>query len=268
VPFVEFGQFKGQEIQHPYDTVEKELIFQEGAFAHSAAFESGVRGWIIRADGSVEFSGDMDIGGTVTLLSTGAFRTHDSGNRVELINSASGTGYAAWYSGGAKELNPAAIATTYDAVNDAISFKIFGPQDTDNATTDGGILWSNSGNHPTHPGWVLDPFAGDFWLAAGQFFVQDGSAAAPSFSFEDDPDSGMYMTATANTPGFSAGGTKRWQYDTTRMDLNQNLTFLTLPVKTTTGHPSSPQEGDMYVNTFSNDVWCYADAAWRALASW
>ncbi len=41
-----------------------------------------------------------------------------------------------------------------------------------------------------------------------------------------------------------------------------------LPVKTTTGDPASPSEGDMYVNTFDNAVRVFADAAWRDLATW
>ena len=45
-------------------------------------------------------------------------------------------------------------------------------------------------------------------------------------------------------------------------------TVLTLPVKTTTGDPSGPVDGDMYVNTFDNKIRVYADAAWRDLATW
>ena len=43
---------------------------------------------------------------------------------------------------------------------------------------------------------------------------------------------------------------------------------LVLPVKTTTGDPASPTEGQIYVNTFDNKVRVYADAAWRDLATW
>lgn len=41
-----------------------------------------------------------------------------------------------------------------------------------------------------------------------------------------------------------------------------------LVVKTTTGDPSSPGEGDIYVNTADNKVRVYADGAWRDLATW
>ena len=43
---------------------------------------------------------------------------------------------------------------------------------------------------------------------------------------------------------------------------------LVLPVKTDTGDPSSPVEGQTYVNTADKKVRVYADAAWRDLATW
>lgn len=43
---------------------------------------------------------------------------------------------------------------------------------------------------------------------------------------------------------------------------------LILPVKTTTGDPASPVEGQIYVNTSDNKVRVYADGAWRDLATW
>lgn len=43
---------------------------------------------------------------------------------------------------------------------------------------------------------------------------------------------------------------------------------LILPVKTTTGDPGSPVEGQVYVNTSDNKARVYADSAWRDLATW
>ncbi len=40
------------------------------------------------------------------------------------------------------------------------------------------------------------------------------------------------------------------------------------PVKTDTGDPSDPLEGQIYVNTSDNKVRVYADSAWRDLATW
>ena len=43
---------------------------------------------------------------------------------------------------------------------------------------------------------------------------------------------------------------------------------IVLPVKTTTGDPASPAEGQLIVNTFDNKIRVYADGAWRDLATW
>jgi hypothetical protein len=52
--------------------------------------------------------------------------------------------------------------------------------------------------------------------------------------------------------------------------VSQKVTMATLvlPVKTTTGDPASPVEGQIYVNTYDNKVRVYADGAWRNLATW
>jgi hypothetical protein len=54
------------------------------------------------------------------------------------------------------------------------------------------------------------------------------------------------------------------------LDVSEKLTTATLvlPVKSTTGDPASPVEGQIYVNTADNKVRVYADGAWRDLATW
>ena len=39
-------------------------------------------------------------------------------------------------------------------------------------------------------------------------------------------------------------------------------------VKTTTGNPANPFEGQVYINTFDNAMRAFADGAWRDLATW
>lgn len=61
--------------------------------------------------------------------------------------------------------------------------------------------------------------------------------------------------------------------DTTRTwtvpDLDGTVTIEgVIPVKTDTGDPGSPVEGQLYVNTFDNKIRVYADGAWRDLATW
>ena len=43
---------------------------------------------------------------------------------------------------------------------------------------------------------------------------------------------------------------------------------IVLPVKIDTAHPSSPSEGQMYVNTYDDGIYVYAGGSWRELASW
>ena len=50
--------------------------------------------------------------------------------------------------------------------------------------------------------------------------------------------------------------------------IDASIGAMVLPVKTTTGDPASPAEGQVYVNTFDNKIRVYADAAWRDLVTW
>jgi hypothetical protein len=53
--------------------VKDELIFDEGASAHSAGFEPGTQGWIIRSDGTAEFGGQVDVYGFFNFYGQGIF---------------------------------------------------------------------------------------------------------------------------------------------------------------------------------------------------
>lgn len=44
--------------------------------------------------------------------------------------------------------------------------------------------------------------------------------------------------------------------------------FTKLVVKGSTGDPSSPVEGALYVNTADNKLRLYADGAWRDVVTW
>jgi hypothetical protein len=65
---------------------------------------------------------------------------------------------------------------------------------------------------------------------------------------------------------FEVQDAEKMRLDATRLDIS--TTFLQLPVKTTTGDPGGPANGDTYVNTFDNKIRTYADGAWRDLATW
>lgn len=72
------------------------------------------------------------------------------------------------------------------------------------------------------------------WIAATLTLqATAGSATAPGFSFSNDPNTGIWQTGTADTMGFSTGGTNRLTLDT--------LNFTTtLPFRIANGSASGP----------------------------
>ena len=98
--------------------------------------------------------------------------------------------------------------------------------------------------------------------------LQDaGTASAPAYSFRGDIDTGIH-NGTQNEITFTSAGTNRVWIDATRLACTSSLTYFRVPVKTTTGDPASPSNGDMYLNTSDNTMRIYADAAWRDMATW
>jgi hypothetical protein len=109
------------------------------------------------------------------------------------------------------------------------------------------------------------------------------AAAVPDAAWSDkrDKDISVYGIGTSN--GFVDANYK-WHMADDALTLSNNATTLVwidqnrvnlqdcpgflLPVKTTTGDPAVPWEGQVYVNTFDNKIRCYADGAWRDLATW
>lgn len=55
--------------------------------------------------------------------------------------------------------------------------------------------------------WIGTAFNGS--LSSGQFLAPNGTAALPSFSFTNDPDTGIFRS-TANTLGFTTNGVEKW----------------------------------------------------------
>ena len=91
------------------------------------------------------------------------------------------------------------------------------------------------------------------------------SEARPALSFKVDLDSG-FRRVSANKVAVTTEAVDRLVIDEIRTDVQSR--FLKMPVKTDTGDPGSPADGDMYVNTADNKVRVYADGAWRDLATW
>lgn len=115
--------------------------------------------------------------------------------------------------------------------------------------------------------------SGEYSIAAGLCIqaTQDASMAFGKFSINDVEDS--------FTVGYGSGeGSEQVDFRVRSgqvnvygdLDVTEKVTMgtLILPVKSTTGDPASPVEGQIYVNTSDNKVRVYADGAWRDLATW
>ena len=112
-------------------------------------------------------------------------------------------------------------------------------------------------------------FDADSYLFSGtteQAEFPDGTQSLPAITFSGDPDSGIYNLG-GNDVGIVAGGTRRLRINATRIDCD-NVSFLSHPVKSTTGDPTGQQNGDVYVNTADNKMRLYADGAWRDIVTW
>ncbi|KKN26531.1 hypothetical protein LCGC14_0873580 [marine sediment metagenome] len=97
-----------------------------------------------------------------------------------------------------------------------------------------------------------------------------GGAAGIVTSFADNQFDVFNVTdttkiVTLDVSGLTTATTRTW----TVPDLDGTVTVEgVIPVKTDTGDPGSPTEGQIYVNTFDNKARVWADGAWRDLATW
>lgn len=140
-----------------------------------------------------------------------------------------------------------------------------------NVSTAMGGVTTASGFNSTVMGYGSEA-SGDLSIAAGLGIQATGdkSIAFGNFSINDVNDS--------FTVGYGSEGDYQVDFRVSSgqvnvygdLDVTDTVTMgtLVLPVKTTTGDPASPVEGQIYVNTYDNRVSVYADGAWRDLATW
>ena len=110
----------------------------------------------------------------------------------------------------------------------------------------------------------------DLRLASGSVIQATdlGSTSDLVLGIGTNHDDGYYSPADSQL-GTVIAGNETVRESATRTDFSIGaLRYVTLPVKTDTGDPSSPQEGDIYVNTSDNVLRLFADAAWRTVGSW
>lgn len=108
----------------------------------------------------------------------------------------------------------------------------------------------------------------DDYLEAGSSGIRAeyGSAATPTFSFLLMTDAGIFRSGTDRI-GLAVGGSQMVDFGPTRVSI-YNTDFLKVPIKNSTGDPSSPVNGDIYVNTVDNKARVYCDSAWHDMAAW
>ncbi|REK35574.1 MAG: hypothetical protein DWQ20_06005 [Actinobacteria bacterium] len=270
-------------------TVDETIDVSATGDIESDNYVATTTGWHIDGDGNAEFNSvtvrgileTSTISGDLTLDGTGAVRTDSSGQRVELDSNGirwfnSDTDYAADVVADDTDL-------TIRTVGDVFS----------SGTNNKGAVRLEASNHALailgEASDVVDSASTILELSAWddlQLRFSGGDSGVAELQLAND---GRYGW-TADTDTYmhrDAGGQIAFTCNDDRMVLiNQNALVvldqsnnavmglrgedgvIDLPVKTTTGDPSSPNDGWMYVNTADNAVRVYADGAWRDLATW
>ncbi len=241
--------------------------------------------------------GTLSVTGYITMATNGVIRTASSGQRIEISNA--DRNVLMFYSGDASENYPGRIVESTNGSGDTrtVQFATYTPRldQTVGTQVDAiGAFAIRSGSPDgtsTAPGFVFGTAAtesgggqpleiriqnsiplitdGNVKLigATERLTISNlGSASSPSIAIGALLTDGIYSSA-AGSIDVTAGGTKRLAVNATRVRA-VNTSFLGVPIKTTTGDPSSAIEGDMYLNTLDNKLRIYADATWRDVLVW
>ena len=129
-----------------------------------------------------------------------------------------------------------------------------------------------SGDYSTAMGGFLTTASGDYSIAMGEVVAATAghTTAIGKYSINDVANSftvgyGAFQNYAID---FRVSSDLVNVYGDLEVDDKVTMGTLVLPVKTDTGDPASPVEGQIYVNTADNKVRVYADGAWRDLATW
>jgi len=131
-----------------------------------------------------------------------------------------------------------------------------------------------------------------YYTEDGRVLVVDGGDVSAAWLKDKSPvlySHGMYFTddVTTGPPPVTtypcvyvtddmilmADALGNWKFAVSRVANKITIDFsladvFILPVKTDTGDPASPSEGQEYVNTFDRVKRLYANGAWHTVASW
>lgn len=254
--------------------------------------------------GNLTVDDELTVEDYLTLSTGGTFRTAASGQRIELTSA--NKNYITFYTGDVAEEGPGFLVqtTSGSGVVRTLNVSNWTPQlDADDWRAVLALRSASPDGTSFAPAVVISRSTGgglDTGLTP-EFRIQNtiplisdgliqlqnlGTAAAPAIGWDVSGaayDDGMY-SPSAGMVAWTTAGVQRMRLETTQLRVapdgnntrlivddtrvDVDATFFQLPVKTTTGDPSSPAEGDTYVNTFDNAVRVYADAAWRDLVTW
>jgi hypothetical protein len=205
------------------------IDFDTGAMQAQAIYAEG------GSLGDLTVDDELTVEDHITLSTGGIFRTAASGQRIEVRNSSRNILF--FFSGDVDEYNPGSIteSTSGSGTTRTLQFNLYTPViDVDDRLAVIGVRSASPDGTSSAPGVVIAEPSG----------FGAGSGMAPEVRIQN------------SIPLITDG------------EVDASSGAMVLPVKTTTGDPSSPAEGQVYVNTFDNKVRVYADSAWRDLVTW
>lgn len=266
-----------------------EILLEAGSLIRSINYSAGTAGFLLNYDGSAFFSGSVSIAGDLLLDTGSTFKIEGQyGVLPQYISLTEGvftlyTGTSATAAAFSvvfqrEELATAAMDTAFDIVlgasgwpeltwwgTDAEFSSLAGNLGFHIPSGDAVVFGSEVAAYPTstYTDYVTIDSSG-LTVDSGTLSVSAGSAAAPTINFKNT--TGLYWASDALR--MAVAGTQYVALSSTRFYLDPGLDFVTLPTKNSTGHPSSPINGDMYVNLVDNGLYVYEGGSWRTVVTW
>ena len=260
------------------------VLVGAASFIRSSNFDDATAGWQIKGDGVAKFReifadsgelGDLTVTGTITLGTGGVFRTATSGLRIEMT--ATDNDRITFFTADSFEatggtLRPAVVGT--DGTTRQLLVRLGASVTTGDSNSTFLDLRSESENDSSIPPQMFVGYGGGSsqipqlkLINSFRLMLEDGTSSLPSLTFNNAATDGLYSPPSGI--GLTLGGVTKVIFNTTRVEFDAgDLATIQIPTKTDTGDPSSPVNGDLYVNLQDNRVRVFADAAWRDLATW
>ncbi len=214
--------------------------------------------------------------GTLTLSAGGAFQSAETGQRVTIEEGDSDRLHL--YTGDSFEAIPGSLRASVSGSGSTRTLQstLFSPPTTGDSDGVTLVVRSESNDDSTFAPGVVFGYAGgstqdpEFHLQNDFHLMVDdlGTVTAPAIGIGTNGDDGIF-SPTDGQLGITLAGALTVRHEATRTNFDAGaMRYITIPVKTDTGDPASPRNGDLYVNTQDNKVRLFAESAWRDLATW